>query len=100
VHGPAGKTAGSAQLGTNAFGHDYSASRIGFDRMAAGVSAGMDKPEATPGQRVVAIACWSCDTQLYKTVPRRRRGPGHVLWVCDCGVAWSSPSSAGAPEAA
>ena len=59
-------------------------------------------PEATPGQTVVGTACWSCGTQLYKAVPRRRRGPGHVLWQCDdCGVAWSAPSGpAGAPEAA
>ena len=47
-------------------------------------------PEVAGGQAVIGTACWSCGAQLYKTVPRRRRGLGHVLWACDdCGVLWS-----------
>jgi len=54
----------------------------------------MKIPDATPGQRVVGTLCWACGTQLFKTVPRRRRGSGHVLWACDdCGVAWSEPTT-------
>ena len=51
-------------------------------------------PVAAPGEAVVGTACWSCGAQLYKTVPRRRRGSGHVLWTCDdCGVLWSEPAA-------
>ncbi|WP_433291199.1 hypothetical protein ACQP2F_24860 [Actinoplanes sp. CA-030573] len=49
--------------------------------------------ETTPDQRVVETDCWSCGARLSKTVPRRRRGPGHVLWACDdCEVTWTAPA--------
>ena len=54
----------------------------------------MEARDARPDQQVVATICWSCGTQLYKTVPRRRRGSGHVHWACDdCGVVWSEPTA-------
>jgi hypothetical protein len=54
-------------------------------------------PRAKPGQVVIGTECWSCGTQLYKTVPLRRHGSGHVLWTCEsCDVVWSSQ----APRAA
>jgi hypothetical protein len=47
-----------------------------------------------PGQTVVGTACWSCGTQLYKTVPLRRRGSGRVQWSCDaCEVQWSEQAT-------
>jgi hypothetical protein len=51
---------------------------------------------ATPGtgEEIVSAFCWSCGTEVFKSVRRRPRGLGHVAWSCDtCDVAWSGPGT-------
>jgi hypothetical protein len=46
------------------------------------------------GEEIVSACCWSCGTEVFKSVRRRPRGLGHVAWSCDiCDVAWSGPGT-------
>ncbi len=45
------------------------------------------------GQVLVGTRCWSCEKELFKTVPGLHRGHGHFSWACEaCEVAWSGPA--------